>query len=105
MLVRRVEEGDPRAAEAVGEAGDALALAMVAAVNLLDPDAVVLGGLYALLAGRLAADVEAALRRSGGGLRGSVPTVRGSGLGMESAVRGAAGVVVRGVLDDPTVVG
>ncbi|MGR7000954.1 family 43 glycosylhydrolase [Yinghuangia aomiensis] len=89
--MRRVEEGDPRAVEAVAEAGDALAVAMIAAVNLLDPDAVVLGGLYALLAGRLAADMQVALGRVGGGLRGACRRCGGRRWGWTARFAGRRG--------------
>lgn len=101
-LLRRLEADDPRAADAVAAAGEGLAIALIAAVNLLDPDTVVLGGLHGLLAPWLAPQIEAALARSGSGLRGGVPTIRAAELAMESAVRGAAGTVVARVLADPT---
>ncbi|GAA4980684.1 hypothetical protein GCM10023205_57180 [Yinghuangia aomiensis] len=104
-LLRRLETGDALAAAAVEAAGGGMAVALIAAVNLLDPDTVVLGGLHALLAPSpwMAPHIEAALGRSGGRLRGSVPTIRAAALASESAVRGGAGTVVARVLADPMV--
>ncbi|GAA4989566.1 ROK family transcriptional regulator [Yinghuangia aomiensis] len=103
-LLRRLETGDALAAAAVEAAGSGMAVALIAAVNLLDPDTVVLGGLHALLAPWMAPHIESALSRSGGRLRGSVPTIRAAALASESAVRGGAGTVVARVLADPMVV-
>ncbi|WP_329061707.1 ROK family protein [Streptomyces sp. NBC_01429] len=101
-LARRVTAGDPLAVAAVERAGTMLGRVLSGAVNLLDPDAVVLGGIYRELMPRLspAADRELTARvvsglwpRDSGRLRAS------SSAG--DAARGAAALVVRSVLADP----
>lgn len=100
-LVFRLHNGDRAALRAVEAAGRGLAVALAGAVNLLDPDTVVLGGLLARLAPWLIPPIEAMAARSGGKLRGGTPAVRASALGSDSAVRGAAGTVLAAVIADP----
>ena len=70
-------------------------------VNLLDLGTVVLGGGYALLAPWLAGPVEREVGARVLTAGWSPVAVRASRLGTEATVVGAAGSVVRGVLDDP----
>ncbi|MFF7244758.1 ROK family protein [Embleya sp. NPDC008237] len=100
-LIRRLHDHDHDAVLAVGAAGRGLAVALVGAVNLLDPDTIVLGGLHARLAPWLIPPIEAALAPGGGTLRGRTPALRASTLAAESAVRGAAGTVLARILTDP----
>lgn len=100
-LLRRLDDFDLDALEAVAAAGRGLAVALVGAVNLLDPDTVILGGSHARLAPWLIAPIEKAVARGGGRLRGRTPALRASTSGTESAVRGAAGTVLARVLADP----
>ncbi|MDI2131266.1 ROK family transcriptional regulator [Yinghuangia seranimata] len=100
-LERRLAEGDPAALQAAAAAGAGLAIALTGAVNLLDPDTVVLGGIHARLAPWLVPTVEAAVARSGSRLRGRTPAVRAASLGTESAVRGAAGTAIARIFADP----
>ncbi|OEJ98325.1 ROK family transcriptional regulator [Streptomyces thermolilacinus] len=101
-LERRAADGDVRALGALERAGRALGLVLSGAVNLLDPDAVVLGGVYRGLMPWLGPAVDAELARrgvsglwtpGGGRLRGA----SSSG----DAARGAAALVVRDVIADP----
>ncbi|WP_374983763.1 ROK family protein [Streptomyces fradiae] len=101
-LERRASAGEARAVGALERAGRMLGLVLSGAVNLLDPDAVVLGGMYRGLMPWLgpAADAELARRvvsglwtPGGGRLRGA----SSSG----DAARGAAALVVRDVIADP----
>ncbi|MEE1794599.1 ROK family protein [Streptomyces sp. BE308] len=101
-LERRAQAGDARAVAAVAEAGRMLGQVLSGAVNLVDPDAVVLGGIYRGLMPWLSppADEELTGRvvsglwsRGGGRLRAS--SVAGD------AARGAAALVVQNVLADP----
>ncbi|MFD3738748.1 transcriptional regulator [Streptomyces sp. CB00316] len=101
-LERRARAGDERAVAAVAEAGRMLGRVVSGAVNLVDPDAVVLGGIYRGLmpwlsppAGEeLTGRVVSGLWSPGSGrLRAS--SVAGD------AARGAAALVVQDVLDDP----
>ncbi|MHC5909233.1 ROK family protein, partial [Streptomyces sp. S6] len=84
------------------EAGTAFGIALTGAVNLLDPDGVVLGGALAGLAPWLLPSLEAELGRRAAG---PVCPVSVSRLGSEGPLLGAAHSVVRGVLDDPVGVG
>ncbi|GAA4990990.1 ROK family transcriptional regulator [Yinghuangia aomiensis] len=104
-LVRRLDEGDGNAHRAINAAGRGLAIALVGAVNLLDPDTVVLGGLHARLGPWLIPPIEAAVTRGGGRLRARVPALLPSALAEESAVRGAAGTILSRVLADPLSIG
>ncbi|MFD0147847.1 ROK family protein [Streptomyces sp. NPDC055721] len=101
-LVRRAGAGDPRALTALTEAGRMLGRALSGAVNLLDPEAVVLGGIYPHLmpwlapavAEELAARVVSGLWTvDAGRLRPASPAA--------DAARGAAALVLHDVLTDP----
>ncbi|MEU0526346.1 ROK family transcriptional regulator [Streptomyces niveus] len=94
--------GDKRAIAAIGEAGRMLGRVLSGAVNLFDPDAVVLGGIYRSLMPWLSPPADGELTdrvvsglwpRDSGRLRAS------SSAG--DAARGAAALVVRAVLADP----
>lgn len=101
LLAERAAEGDKDVRRALRDAGEALGVALTGAVNLLDPDAVVLGGELAELAPWLlpALEEELAGRTAG---RSCAVTV--SRLGPAGPLLGAAHSVVRGVLDDPAAV-
>lgn len=98
-LVGLLEAGDPAAIAAVEHAGRLLGGALVSAVKVLDPDAVVLGGIFSPLAPWAKPAVEEALRA--GALYGVSPTVVVSPLAGDAAVLGAAGQVVERVHADP----
>ncbi|MFF8958415.1 ROK family protein [Streptomyces sp. NPDC014894] len=105
-LERRARAGDAQALAALERAGLMLGRVLSGAVNLFDPAAVVLGGIYRPLspwlipraASELSARVVSGLwPRSGGRLRASSPAA--------DAARGAAALVVRDVLTDPLAYG
>ncbi|MFB7084939.1 ROK family protein [Streptomyces sp. NPDC056296] len=101
-LERRARRGDPAALSAIEHAGRQLGVVVSGAVNLFDPDAVMLGGVYRELMDWLApaVDRELALRVvSGLWSEGGKRLRASSSLG--DAARGAAGVIVREVLADP----
>ncbi|WP_328535704.1 ROK family protein [Streptomyces sp. NBC_00344] len=101
-LERRARDGDGRTVAAVEEAGLMLGRVLSGAVNLLDPDAVVLGGIYRGLMPWLspAADRELTSRVvSGLWSRGS-GRLRASSVAGDAA-RGAAALIVQEVLADP----
>jgi predicted NBD/HSP70 family sugar kinase len=100
-LVARLESGDERALAAVRRAGESLGQALGAAVNLLDPDTIVFGGIFSALAPWARPAAEAALANAAGVLRGSPPRVTVSRLGGDAAALGAASLVVEHVLNDP----
>jgi predicted NBD/HSP70 family sugar kinase len=95
-LEARCVGGDVRALSAVEQAGRYLGTALASVANLIDPDTVVLGGVFASLAPWLRDTVAETLAR-----HGARPEVRVSQLGTEAAVRGAARSVVRRVVTDP----
>ncbi len=101
-LERRAEAGDPRAVAAVAEAGQMLGRVLSGAVNLIDPDAVVLGGIYRGLMPWLAppADEELTGRVVSGLWAPGSGRLRASSVAGDAA-RGAAALVVQDVLDDP----
>lgn len=101
-LEQRARQGDPRAVGAIVEAGRRLGLVLSGAVNLVDPDAVVLGGVYRLLMPWLAPAVQRELagRVVSGLWSGGEERLRASSSSGDAA-RGAAALVVRDVLSDP----
>ncbi|MEV4256015.1 ROK family transcriptional regulator [Spirillospora sp. NPDC049652] len=100
-LLDRLNGGDAAALAAVDRAGRALGGALASAVNLLDPDAIVLGGVFSPLAAWIRPPLEAVLAAGTGALRRGVPAVEVSGLAEGAAVLGAAGLVIERVIADP----
>jgi predicted NBD/HSP70 family sugar kinase len=103
-LVARARAGDPGTLEAIESAGRALGIGVAATVNVVDPSAVVLGGLYASLEPWLRKPLQAELRERVISQSWAPVRVLASSLGPDAAVRGAAGAVVRDVLSNPTAV-
>ncbi|PTM96856.1 ROK family transcriptional regulator [Streptomyces sp. VMFN-G11Ma] len=101
LLANRAAEGDENVRGALRDAGRALGIALTGAVNLLDPESVVLGGALAGLAPWLLPSLEAELE---GRSAGPACPVMVSRLGSEGPLLGAAQSVVRAVLDDPAAV-
>ncbi|MFF3160321.1 ROK family protein [Streptomyces sp. NPDC003273] len=101
LLAERAGEGDEAVRRALRDAGTALGIALTGAVNLLDPETVVLGGALAGLAPWLLPSLEAELTDR---TAGPACPVSVSGLGPEGPLLGAAHYVVRAVLDDPAMV-
>ncbi|MFF9000315.1 ROK family protein [Streptomyces achromogenes] len=101
LLAERAGEGDEGVRAALRDAGTALGIALTGAVNLLDPETVVLGGALAGLSPWLLPALETELT---GRTAGPSCPVTVSPLGPEGPLLGAAHSVVRAVLDDPAVV-
>ncbi|MFH8610963.1 ROK family protein [Streptomyces sp. NPDC018029] len=98
LLADRAAAGDETVRRALHGAGTALGIALTGAVNLLDPQAVVLGGALSRLAPWLLPALEQELvERTAGRACG----VTVSGLGPDGPLLGAAHSVARAVLDDP----
>jgi predicted NBD/HSP70 family sugar kinase len=100
-LVGRLGAGDRRALAALELAGRSLGVATASLVKLVDPDTVVLGGIYAVLAPWLADAFQAALLDGIPMTRSVPPRIAISALGPDAAARGAAGLVTAGMLARP----
>lgn len=100
-LSTRAGAGEPATLEALATAGEALGVAVAGVVNLLDVEAVVLGGIYAPLADWLGPAVTAEIHRRVLTDAWSPVQVRPSVLGADAAVVGAAGSVVRTIRNHP----
>ncbi|WP_240971634.1 MULTISPECIES: ROK family transcriptional regulator [unclassified Microbispora] len=100
-VLSRLQEGDADARAACERAAWALGVALSSAVNLVDPDAIVLGGIYAPLFPWIGHMVADTLKDRLGQMRGAVPPVVVSRLGAEAAALGAAGQVIEQVMADP----
>ncbi|MFE9763045.1 ROK family protein [Streptomyces sp. NPDC005808] len=98
LLAERAARGDADVRRALRGAGTALGIALTGAVNLLDPETVVLGGALSGLAPWLLPALESELARRTAGPACAVSVSR---LGPEGPLLGAAHSVVRTVLDDP----
>ncbi|MBQ0826689.1 ROK family transcriptional regulator [Streptomyces tagetis] len=101
VLAGRAAEGDENVRRALREAGTALGIALTGAVNLLDPEAVVVGGALAAVAPWLLPSLREELSRR---TAGPACPVSASELGPQGPLLGAAHSVIRGVLDDPATV-
>jgi predicted NBD/HSP70 family sugar kinase len=100
-LLAAAAAGEPQVVAAVHQAGEALGTALAVAINLLDVETVVLGGLYAVLAPWLVEPVVEVLSRRVLAWRWAPTEVLVSRLGADGAVRGAATSAVRAVIDAP----
>jgi predicted NBD/HSP70 family sugar kinase len=100
-LVEHLGAGDPRALDALEVAGRSLGTATASLVKLVDPDTVVLGGIYAVLAPWLRASFQRALLAGIPMTRAVPPRIAISALGPDAAVRGAAGLVTASLLARP----
>ncbi|MFD7477156.1 ROK family protein [Streptomyces sp. NPDC059837] len=98
LLAERAAQGHVEVRRALRDAGTALGIALTGAVNLLDPETVVLGGALSGLAPWLLPSLEGELARR---TAGPACAVSVSPLGPEGPLLGAAHSVVRAVLDDP----
>jgi predicted NBD/HSP70 family sugar kinase len=101
-LAARIREGDADTAAAVERVGRWLGIGLADMVNLLDPEAVVLGGCLGVLAEWLQPPLREAL--SSGALATGSATCRivPSRHGEAAAVHGAAALALREVIADPT---
>ncbi|MFD0352207.1 ROK family protein, partial [Streptomyces sp. NPDC127110] len=102
LLAERAAAGDAPTLRALDRAGRSLGLALVSAVNLIDPDGLVLGGAYAELADWLLPPVRAELAARVTVRPWTPEAVRPSALGRRGPVLGAAWSTVRQIIADPT---
>jgi predicted NBD/HSP70 family sugar kinase len=100
-LAGRARMGDQQALGALRDAGRWLGIGIASAANLLNFQAVVLGGFFAQLATWLADPIARELETHFLASEWGVPRLLPSTLGPEAAVRGAAALSLRRVLTDP----
>ncbi|WP_158375101.1 ROK family protein [Cellulosimicrobium cellulans] len=100
-LLAAADAGDERTARALRSAGEALGVALANFVNLVDVEAVVLGGIYAPLAPWLTDAVVAQLRSRVLAAAWADARVGVAAGGEHAAMDGAALVVLRAVADHP----
>jgi predicted NBD/HSP70 family sugar kinase len=100
MLAQSALEGHARTLEALSQVGHTLGIAIASVANLLDPEAVLLGGYFAPLTEWLRVPIEAELETralAGRRMRCRVLPARLAG---EAAVRGAVALSRRAALED-----
>ncbi|MFN8038202.1 MAG: ROK family transcriptional regulator [Acidimicrobiales bacterium] len=103
-VVARLAAGDVRARDALDQVALALTDGLAAAVDLLDPDAVVLAGWPVAVADHLLPRLERDVTRRVLGARVAGVRLVPSPLGDRAAVAGAARVTLDRVLEDPLAV-
>lgn len=101
-LADRVEAGDDRARAAVDAGAAALGTALANAINLVDVDTVVLGGIYRPLAPWLTPGISAQLRRRVLSAPWSRLAVEPAVSAEPAALHGASWAALSAVLDDPS---
>jgi predicted NBD/HSP70 family sugar kinase len=101
LLIAEARRGNRALLAALDEAGSALGIAIASALNMLDLDRVVLGGIYGPLAPYLIPTVEREIQARVVSAQWAKVSVRASTLRAGSAVLGAGQVVVREVLANP----
>lgn len=101
VLAERAGAGDTATLRALDRAGRALGLALVSAVDLIDPDGLVLGGAYAELADWLLPPIRAELAARVTVRPWPPEAVRPSALGRRGPVLGAAWSTVQRIIADP----
>lgn len=100
-LLARAHAQDSVALTALRDTGRALGIALAAVVNLVDPQAIVLGGYLGPLTEWLEPPMARELERRVLASAWSVCEIRAAALGEDAAARGAAARVLRDVLADP----
>jgi predicted NBD/HSP70 family sugar kinase len=100
-LASAAADAETAALAALTAAGGALGMAVAAVVNLLDVKTIVLGGSYASLLPWLRDPIAAEAGRRVLTAAWSPVRLHAAALGPDAAMRGAAGSVIRGLLDDP----
>lgn len=103
-IARRAAAGEARVLAAMNEAGEHLGAAIASTLNLFDLDVVVLGGCFAVLYPWIGEVVEQVLSEQLVAAAWSSCEVRRSSLGEAAAVRGAAALSLRRILEAPRTV-
>jgi predicted NBD/HSP70 family sugar kinase len=100
-LVGRAERGEPHVIGALREAGRMLGIALASTFNVLDLQAVILGGCFGPLSPWLVDEVRRTLEQRSLAARSGSFEVLPSAFGDGAAVRGAAALSLHRVLDEP----
>lgn len=100
LLLRALEAGEARADSAVGRAGRCLGIALASTARVVNIESVVLGGHFAVLEPWLRAPLLRSLQKYAPGKFGP-DQVTVSAVGELGALLGAAGSVVRSLIDAP----
>ena len=100
-LVASATAGDDATRRALGRAGAALGVALAGVVNVVDVPTIVLGGVYAEVAAWLVPALTRELANRVVSYSWAPTRTAVSTLGDRAAVRGAAGLAIRSVLEDP----
>ncbi len=103
-LIARARAGERRTMHALAEVSRWLSMALTSVVNMLSPQAIVLGGHFADLGEWLVPRMERELQHNVLGAQWSKCRVLLSELGNKAVVRGAAALALQQVLADPTIV-
>jgi predicted NBD/HSP70 family sugar kinase len=102
MLAESARRGHAKTLEALSQVGHTLGIAIASLANLLDPQAVLLGGYLAPLSDWLRVPIEAELQGRALAARRERCRVIPASLGGEAVVRGAAALSRRIALDEAT---
>lgn len=102
LLAERAAAGHPATLAALERAGRALGLALTSAVDLVDPDRLVLGGDYTELADWLLPAVRAELAERVTVRPWAEEALRPAALGRRGPLLGAALTTIRRIMADPT---
>ena len=100
-LAQSAREGHPETLEALSQAGHTLGIAIASLANLLDPEAVLLGGYFAPLSDWLREPIEGELETRSLAGRRTRCRILAARLGGEAAVRGAVALSRHMALADP----
>jgi predicted NBD/HSP70 family sugar kinase len=100
-LRRALADGQPRALAAAANAGGTLGRALSSVIDVVDPQAVVIGGSLSTLEPWLSESVRTEVETHAMPRARTPPEIVWSGLGSAAAVLGAAGLVVARALSDP----
>jgi predicted NBD/HSP70 family sugar kinase len=101
MLAEAARQGNAKTLEALSQVGHTLGIAIASVVNMLNPEAVLLGGYFAPLVDWLQEPIERELHSRLLAGDGSGCQVLAARLGGEAAVRGASALSRREALSDP----
>lgn len=101
-LVQALGEERPRALRAARRAGEYLSIGLANVVKVVDPDTVVLGGMFTPLARWILEPFTEGVQQQAIAARWGAPRVTVSTLGPDAAVRGAAGLVIQQLMADPS---